>query len=123
MEVALLWKDEVPRLPNNRELAVTRFISLEKKFRKNPDFHELYKTQIKEYLELGHAKQLTREKSRKASAVAEYIPHHGMMNIHKPGRVRVVFDAFAKYQGTSLNENLLPGIDFLNNLVNLITKL
>ena len=44
------------------------------------------------------------------------------MNIHKPGRVRVVFDASAKYQGTSFNENLLPGIDFLNNLVNVVTK-
>ena len=121
-EVGLLWKDEVLRLPNNRDLAVTRFKSLEKKFRKNPDFHELYKTQIKEYLELGHAKQLTREESRKAFVVTNYIPHHGLMNIHKPGRVRVVFDASAKYQGTSLNENLLPGVGLLNNLVNVITK-
>ena len=40
----------------------------------------------------------------------------------EPGRVRVVFDASAKYQDTSLNENLLPGIHFLNNLVNIITK-
>ena len=44
------------------------------------------------------------------------------MNIHKLGRVTVVFDTSAKYQGTSLNENLLPGIDFLNNLVNVSTK-
>ena len=95
---------------------------MKKKFRKNPDFHELYKTQLKEYLELGHAKQLTREESRNASAVTNYIPHHGMMNIHKPGRVRVVFDASGKCQGTSLNENLLPGIDFLNTLVNIIIK-
>ena len=121
-EVGLLWRDELPRLPNNRDLAVTRFKSLEKKFRKDPDFHELYKTQIKECLELGRAKQLTREEYRNASAVTNYIPHNGVMNIHKPGRVRVVFDASAKYQGTSLNENLLPGIDFLNNLVNVITK-
>ena len=121
-EVGHLWKDGLPRLPNNRDLAVTRFKSLEKKFRKNPEFHELYKTQIKEYLELGHAKQLTREESRNASVVTNYIPHHGVMNIHKPGRVRVVFDASPKYQGTFLNENLLPGIDFLNNLVNIITK-
>ena len=121
-EVGHLWKDELSRLSNNRELALTRFKSLEKKFRKNPDFHELYKTQIKEYLELGHAKELTREESRNASAVTSYIPHHGVMNIHKPGRVRVVFDASAKYQGTSLNENLLPRIDFLNDLVNVITK-
>ena len=121
-EVELLWKDELPRLPNNRDLAVTRFKSREKKFRKNPDFHELYKTQIKEYLELWHAKQLTREESRIASVVTNYIPHHGVMNIHKPGRVRVVSDASAKYQGTSLNENLLPGLYFINNLVNVITK-
>ena len=96
--------------------------SLEKKFRKNPDFHELYKTQIKVHLELGQAKQLTREESRNASVVTNYIPHHGVMNIHKPDRLRVVFDASAKYQGTSLNENLLPVIDFLNDLVNVITK-
>ena len=43
-EVGLLWNDELPRLPNNRDLAVTRFKLLEKKFRKNPDFHVLYKT-------------------------------------------------------------------------------
>ena len=121
-EVGHLWKDGLPRLPNNRDLAVTRFKSLEKKIRKNRDFHELYKTQIKEYSELGHAKQLTREESRNTSVVTNYIPHHGVMNIHKPDRVRVVFDASPKYQVTFLNENLLPGIDFLNNLVNIITK-
>ena len=65
---------------------------------------------------------MTREESINASLVTNYIPHYGVMNIHKPGRVIVTFDASAKYQGTSLNENLLPGIDFLNNLVNVITK-
>ena len=65
---------------------------------------------------------MTREESRKASVVTNYVPHHGVTNIHKPGRVRVVFDASAKYQGTSLNANLLPGINVLNNLVNVITK-
>ena len=118
-KLGLLWKDQLPHFPNNRDLAVTRFKLLEKKFRKNP---ELYNTQIKEYLELGHAKQLTREESRNASVVTNCIPHHGVMNIHKSARVRVVFNASAKYQGTSLNENLSPGIDFLNNLVNVITK-
>ena len=110
------------RWANNQDLAVTRFKPLEKKFKKNPNFHELYKTQIKEYLELGQAKQLTRKESRNASVVTNYIPHHGVMNIHKSGQVRVIFYASAKYQRTSLNENLLSGIDFLNNLVNIITK-
>ena len=63
---------------------------------------------MKEYLELRHAKQWTIEESRIASVVTNYIPYHGVMNIHKPDRVRVVFDVSNKYQGTSLNGNLLP---------------
>ena len=121
-EVRVLKNDEPPRLPDNRHLAVTRFKSSEKKFRKNLDFHEFYKTQIKGYLELGHAKQLTKEESTNVSLVTNYILHQSVMNIHKPGRVRVIFNASIKYQGTSLNENLLPEIDFLNNLVNVIIK-
>ena len=37
-EVVLSWKDELPRLPYNRDQAVTRFKSLQKKFRKSPTF-------------------------------------------------------------------------------------
>ena len=34
-EVLLLWKEKIPVLPNNREMALKRFYSLEKKFAKN----------------------------------------------------------------------------------------
>ena len=44
------------------------------------------------------------------------------MDINKPDRVRVVFDASAKINKTCLNDNLLRGIDLLNNLVSVITK-
>ena len=44
------------------------------------------------------------------------------MDINKPDRVRVVFDASAKINKTCLNGNLLRGIDLLNNLVSVITK-
>ena len=35
-EVGLLWKDDLPRLPYNRDVAVTRFKSLEKKIQEKP---------------------------------------------------------------------------------------
>ena len=54
--------------------------------------------------------------------MTNYIPNHGVLNIQKTGRVSIVFDVSVKYQGTCLNKNLLPGIVFLNNLVNLINK-
>ena len=38
--LGLLWRDEFPNLPSNRSLALSRFLSLEKKFKNNPEFHK-----------------------------------------------------------------------------------
>ena len=44
-----------------------------------------------------------------------------MVNINKPGKVRVVFEALETYNSTSLNKSLLKGPDLLNNLVEVFT--
>ena len=49
--------------------------------------------------------------------VINYLTHHGVVNINKLGKVRVVFDAGATYNSKSLNKSLLEGLDLLNNLV------
>ena len=65
---------------------------------------------------------LSPEEKNNTSFIANYIPHHGVLNINKPDRVRVVFDASAKINKTCLSDNLLRVIDLLNNLVSVITK-
>ena len=44
-----------PNLSNNRSLALSRFLSLEINFLKNPEFHKQYQKTVKEYKEKGYA--------------------------------------------------------------------
>ena len=50
------------------------------------------------------------------------MPHHGVVNVNKLGIVRVVFHASGKCDNVSLNDKLLPGIDYLNSLIGVLTK-
>ena len=93
-----------------------------KKFHKNPDFANLYCKQIDEYISLGHARKLSPKEAKACSEITNYILHHGVLNIGKPGKVRVVFDASAKFRNTSLNDNLLRHIDLLSNLISVLLR-
>ena len=46
-----------------------------------------------------------------------YIPHHGVFNPNKPGKVSVVFDCSAEVGGESTNRNLSTGSDLTNQLI------
>ena len=61
----------------------------------------MHKKQIDNYIKLGHAKLLSEEKSSNFSNKTNYIPHHGVMKVNKPGTARVVFDASAKCDNIS----------------------
>ena len=60
-QVGLLWKNDFPILQNNRERAIQRFKSLEIRFSKNPEFFNMYKSQIDDYITSGQAKLLSAE--------------------------------------------------------------
>ena len=49
-----------------------------------------------------------------------YLPHFGVQNVNKPGKVRFVFDAAAKTTNTIFNDLLLSGPDLLNPLLGVI---
>ena len=72
-QVGLLWKNDFPILQNNRELAIQRFKSLEKRFSKNPEFFNMYKSQINDYITSGQAKLLSPEEKNNTSFIANYI--------------------------------------------------
>ena len=119
--VGLLWKEQLPELPNNRCLAISRMLSLEKRFEKSPSLKEKHVQTINEYIKDCHASILSKAKAEKESTkIINYLPHQVVTNVNKPGKIHVVFYASARYKNTSLNENLQKGPGLLNNLVGIL---
>ncbi|KAI3376733.1 hypothetical protein L3Q82_000003 [Scortum barcoo] len=46
----------------------------------------------------------------------------GIYHPQKPGKIRVVFDCSAKYEGVSLNDHLLTGPELTNNLIGVLCR-
>ena len=45
-----------------------------------------------------------------------------MYHPNKPGKIRVVFDCSAEFDGGSLNKELLTGPDLINQVVEVLTR-
>ena len=121
-EVGILWKTDSPKLPYNRELAVKRLDSLERKFSRNLEFAKKYVSNMKQYFDSGYSRYLTTSEAKNITDITNYIPHHGVIHPKKPGKLRIVFDAASKFSNTSLNSHLLKGPDLLNNLVTVLMR-
>ena len=51
-----------------------------------------------------------------------FLPHHGVYKRSNPEKCRVVFDCAAQYKGVSLNDVILQGPNFLNNLSGVLIR-
>ena len=112
----MLWKKENPTLPNNIAVATRRYKSIARRLSSDEQFNHSYCETMNGYIAEKHAVKLLPEELLTVSPGTWYLPHHGVVNINKPGKVRVVFDAAAKYSNTSLNDNLITGPDLRNHL-------
>ena len=50
-----------------------------------------------------------------------YIWHHGVFHPSKPGKMRVVFDCTSEFEERSINQELLSGLDLINQVVSVLT--
>ena len=51
-----------------------------------------------------------------------YLPHHGVYQPQKPGKIRVVFDCSAQYANMSINTKLVSGTDLANQIVGVLLR-
>ena len=121
-EVGILWKHENPWLPNNRMTPVARLRSLKRRLCTDKQFCCKYRSFVDDLLTKEYARRLTEDEAAARSSRTWHLPHHGVFHPHKPGKIRVVFDAAALHDRVSLNSQLNPGPDLTNSLLGALLR-
>lgn len=98
-------------LGNSFDLALHRFLSLEKRLQKNVNLLTAYQDFIDEYVDLGHGHYIDIGSYNFNEDPIYFLPHHAVVNEqNKSTPTRVVFDASMKTSNKiSLNDILLNG--------------
>ncbi|XP_074030342.1 uncharacterized protein [Leptinotarsa decemlineata] len=120
-EIGHLWKRDDLTLPPSKTNALNRLYCMERKMDKDAKFAEEYTAKITEYLQKGYARKLHPSEVQN-NKNNWYLPHFGVANINKPGKIRLVFDAAAKSQGVSLNDFLCQGPDYVPSLISVLWR-
>ncbi|XP_003370011.1 Pao retrotransposon peptidase superfamily [Trichinella spiralis] len=119
--VKLPWKSPEVQVPNNYELAERRLQQLEKRLSNNNERAKEYDEVIKNYMDRGWIEET--DESDGIPGKTWYLPHHAVYRDDKTTtRCRIVFDASAKYQGTSLNDFLEPGPPLQNQILDILIR-
>ena len=119
--VHLPLRDDNMILPNNRDMALRRAMTLKKKLDQDEAYRESYTTQLEKYIHKEYAESVPAELLQRADGKVNYMPHFGVLHPTK-NKLRVVFDLKARHLGHSLNDDLLQGPDLTNNLIGVVTR-
>ncbi|XP_055589427.1 uncharacterized protein LOC129741706 [Uranotaenia lowii] len=134
----------IRKLGESRDIAMRRFLGLEKRFMANPELKTMYKDFIHEYLRMGHMREVSEYPGQNlcqnvsqnlcqnlcqkgqyySQIISYYLPHHAVL---KPDstttKLRVVFDASCRTStGVSLNDGLMVGPVVQNDLLSIILR-
>ena len=121
-ETELLWKSDSLNCLTTKLWRKKCLRSLKRKLINSPELESKYRKDMEEYIRAGFARNLTKDEANRITNKTNYLPLHHVINKNKPEKVRIVFDAAAKFQDTSLNQNLLQGPDYTNSLVGILAR-
>ncbi|XP_062713341.1 uncharacterized protein LOC134290258 [Aedes albopictus] len=122
--VSLPFREYPPQLKDNRELALRRFFSLERRMKKDPALKLQYSKFIDDYEALGHCREII-EDCNAPSQPRYYMPHHAVLRPSSSStKLRVVFDASAKASPSdvALNQALLVGATVQNDIFVILVR-
>lgn len=117
--VSLPLKMKPETLGDSYYIARKRFISLERRFQRQPDIKSQYSEFIDEYEALGHLSVIARPEN------AVFLPHHPVLKEQSEStKCRVVFDASCKTtSGFSLNDIMMVGPTLQDDIFSILIRL
>ncbi|XP_064653297.1 uncharacterized protein LOC135503579 [Lineus longissimus] len=119
-EVGIPWREDPPDLKYNRIVAERRLRSLEASLMRRPEVAKRYKEAFEATVEKGY---ITKISSEKAQEPGWYLPHFAVIRDDKQTtKVRIVYDAAAAYEGTSLNQKMFPGPKLQRDILEILLK-
>jgi hypothetical protein len=121
-ETGLIWKKDDVILPESKNMAMKRLQCLEKQMAKDKEIADAIKIRIRENLENGFIRRMKNDEASKIGPRTWYLPIFAVRNPHKPGKIRIVYDAAAQVDGISLNSQLLAGPDLLKSIVGVLWR-
>ncbi|XP_041452039.1 uncharacterized protein LOC121405436 [Drosophila obscura] len=115
--VELPFKDPNQQFSDTLHGALARFRGVERRLERDPDLHAQYVQFMRDYLNLGHMRELSPEDIDKKPCF--YLPHHPVIT----QKLRVVFDgSFKDTSGKALNDALHIGPSILRNLFSICIR-
>ncbi|XP_038106567.1 uncharacterized protein LOC119766204 [Culex quinquefasciatus] len=111
----------IEKLDESRNMAMKRFIGMEKRFTTNPALKFMYTEFVHEYLLMKHMREV---KEDSGEGPVYYLPHHAVL---KPDstttKLRVVFDgSCGTSSGVSLNDALMVGPVVQSDLLSTVLR-
>ena len=123
-EVGLLWREEEVKLPIIFYSAMGQLKTLERCLQKGDMLRKRYQETIDTDVEAGYVCKVQNvELNKTRDKLLWYLPHHPVINNHKPEKSRRVCNAAAEYHSVALNDKLLSGPDLLQSLIGIIFRL
>ncbi|XP_062610110.1 uncharacterized protein LOC134271902 [Saccostrea cucullata] len=115
----LPFREDRPRLPDNRDHALRRAKTLDLGLLRNPLKREHVQEFMRKIFDRGHAELAPH---LPAGNERWYLPMFGVYHPKKPEAIRMVFDSSAKHEGVALNDVLLKGPDSSNSLQGILMR-
>ena len=122
-ETSLLWRNEYVELPKSYEMALKRYICLDRNLRKDDSLNSVFYITISEYISKGYITKITKDYlATDKKEKVWYLPIFPVFNKNKPGKTRIVWGAVAKANGISLNDMVVKGPDMLCSLPSILIR-